>query len=144
MNLENIKWKKSIAKCHVICDLKIFFPNLEFFFFTLLTGSFVEQKFFFWWSPVYYIILFVSFWPCSAFIAAWLFPWLQQAGPALQLQCPGFCGAQALEHRLSSRGTGLACGIFPGQGSVPVSSIGRQLLYHWATREPSVLQFFNS
>ena len=34
-----------------------------------------------------------------------------------------------------------ACEIFPDQGSNGVSSIGRQILYHWVTREAPTLHF---
>ena len=52
----------------------------------------------------------------------------------------GSCGSWLLEHRLSSCGTWaqLLCGMWdlPGSGIKPsVSCIGRQILYHQATRE---------
>ena len=50
------------------------------------------------------------------------------------------CGVRALELRLSSCGTvelrcSSACGTFPGQGSNPCLCVGRQILYHWTTRD---------
>ena len=59
------------------------------------------------------------------------------------------CGSWALEHRPSIWGPGLGCsmtcGIFLNQGTgnqTRVSCIGRQILYHWDTREASVVVFF--
>ena len=52
------------------------------------------------------------------------------------------CGSQAIEHRHNSCAARLtcsmACGIFLDQGSNPISSSGRQVLYHWATREARI------
>ena len=49
------------------------------------------------------------------------------------------CSSRALEHKPSGCGPSCsrACGIFSAQGSNCVSCIGRQILYHWATRKPA-------
>ena len=55
------------------------------------------------------------------------------------------CGSWALEHRLCSCGKGLAAWRHVGSSwirdSTCVSCIGRQILYHWPTRESLFLYF---
>ena len=54
------------------------------------------------------------------------------------------CRFQALEHRLNSYGSQLSCsmayGIFPDQ-ILNLSCIGRQILYHGATKETLLKSF---
>ena len=101
---------------------------------TELPGNSQVPAFFF-----FLIILFlISFWLYWVFTAAQAFP---------SLQCVGFsCGAQALgEQAIVAVLHGLCCsaayGIFPDQGS---NVCGRQILYHWTTKEaPQLPAFFS-
>ena len=68
--------------------------------------------------------------------------WLQSMGTCVSVVAAfglPVGGSQALEHRLSSCETwvscSVACGVVPDQGSSSVSYTGRQILYHWATRQ---------
>ena len=119
----------SLSSCSPFCSLSLFFLN--------------------------FIYLFLLYWLCWVFGAAWTSLHLQQAGATLRLWCSAFSlqrllllrstgsrahrlssrSSLALEHRLSSRDThGLsryvACGIFPNQG------LNLCLLYWQADSQP--------
>ena len=91
------------------------------------------------------VILFIYFWVCLVFVAAWAFLQLWGAEATLQLQCTGFslrwllllrstgnrtcgfssCNSQFLKHSLNSCGSWaqLLCSLWslPGSGTEPVS-----------------------
>ena len=106
------------------------------------------------------LLLIYLLWLCCVCVASWLFSSCGKQGPlsscgAQASPCRGFSCSRARAFRnsaFSSRGSwaperkstgsivlahrlscSLACGIFPDR--THVSCIGRQILYHWATRE---------
>ena len=105
-----------------------------------------------------YIFNFIYFWLCWVLVASWVFSNCGEWGATLDCSvwtyCCGFsyCGVRAvwgvafsscsswvLEHRLNCCAHRLSCsvarGVFPDQRLNRWSSIGRWILYHWATRK---------
>ena len=108
------------------------------------------------WLSLFFLNVIYYFWLCWVFVLHKLFSSCGQQGPlssrgAQASHCDGFscCESQPLEHRLSNSGARvyLPWGMWdlPGlRDRTCVSYIGRQILYHWATREAPLVSFFNT
>ena len=107
--------------------------------------------------PYYIFLMCIYFWQGWVFIAAQLFCSCREPGCSLvvgtapRVQATGFrsCGSQALEHRLSSCAHRLscpkACGIFPDQGSNPVSpALAGRFFTAEPPGKPPEMQFLKS
>ena len=106
------------------------------------------------WLSLFFLNVIYYFWLCWVFTLHKLFSSCGQQGYSLVVvpsHRDGFscCESQPLEHRLSNSGARvyLPWGTWdlPGlRDRTCVSYIGRQILYHWATREAPTDHFFTS